>query len=176
LKSVIASYNLVIDIHSTKSGSKDVVIVTKFDGATKDLLRVLLPRRVLFMNMKPDSSLISCAKIGIAFEMGRDENPETFQKTIQGVEALLAHFKLISPKPNFGYPTECFEVFASVPRPSGAILEPNIKNFLPIKKGEIFARKTDGNPIVADSDFYPVIFGSNNYETIFGFAARILPV
>lgn len=174
LKTIVASYDLVIDIHSTESGSEDIVIVTKFDSATKDLLRVISPRRVLFMNMKPDNSLLSCAKVGIAFEMGKDKNPATFQKTIQGVEVLLAHFGLIPPRQNFGYSTEYFEVFASVPKPFGAILEPHIKNFSPIKKGEVFARKTNGNPIIADSDFVPVIFSSAEYETIFGFAAKTM--
>lgn len=174
LKNTVGKYDLVIDVHSTESGSEDVVIVTKLDELPKKILESLSPKYVLFMNMKPDRSLISCAKIGICFEMGKDKDVETFKKTIQGVEKLLSHFKIISPKDSYGFKTQYFEVFSQIPKPNGAKLVSGIKNFSLIKKGEVFAKKENGEGIVADFDFYPVIFGSTNYETIFGFASRRL--
>jgi succinylglutamate desuccinylase len=172
LKLILASYDLVIDIHSTESGSNDIVIVTKFDSKTKETLSALSPKYVLFMNIPPDCSLISCARVGLAFEMGSDKDESTVTKTIEGVEFLLSQSGLIGPKDSYGYATKYFEVFGQVDKPQGSHLESEIKNFVPILKGQMFARTTDGNPIVAEFDFYPVIFGSNNYETIFGFAAH----
>lgn len=174
LKSILNKYELVIDVHSTESGSEDMVIVTKFDDPTKKILHVLSPKYVLYMNMQPDSSLISSARIGIAFEMGSDKDELTITKTIKGIECLLSHSGLIEHKESFGYPTKYFEVFNQVHKPAGAVLESNIKNFTIIHKDQIFARLANGNPISAGFDFYPVIFGNTNYETIFGFMARIL--
>jgi len=174
LKPIIEKYNLVIDVHSTESGSEDVVIVTKLDKPTKEFLKVLSPKYVLFMNVGLDKSLISCAKVGIAFEMGKDKDQKTFEKTVQGIEILLAHFKIISLNNSFGFETQYFEVFSQISKPAGARLEPQVKNFNLVKKDEIFARKIDGEPIIAEFDFYPVIFGNSNYETIFGFASKKL--
>lgn len=174
LKQNISTYKLVIDVHSTESGSGDMVIVTKFDESTKNILAVLEPKYVLFMNIQPDRSLISSARIGLAFEMGSENDEKTFIKTMIGVKRLLSYFKLITPQDSFGFFTKYFEVFAQITKPSGAHLKNHIENFLLIKKGEVFAEKVDSSGITAEFDFYPVIFGSTNYETIFGFAARLL--
>lgn len=174
LKSIIASYDMVIDVHSTESGSGDMVIVTKFDNTTKKLLGALSPKYVLYMNMLPDRSLISCAQIGIALEMGSEKDDLTCTKTVKGIECLMSHVGLIDHKDSFGFATEYFEVFTQVEKPQGAVLETYVKNFVLIRRGEAFARKSDGSSIIAEFDFCPVIFGSTNYETIFGFAARIL--
>ncbi|MDO8571241.1 MAG: succinylglutamate desuccinylase/aspartoacylase family protein [bacterium] len=172
LSSIISSYDLVIDIHSTESGSGDMIIVTKLDSATKEIIDILNPKYVLLMNIKPDKSLISSARIGLAFEMGSDDDKETLAKTLVGIERILSYFKLIPNRESYGFKTEYFEVFKQMSKPAGARLEHHIKNFSLIKKGEIFARNIDNSPIIAEFDFYPVIFGSTNYETIFGFAAR----
>ncbi len=174
LAPMIGSYELVIDVHATESGAEDIVIVTKLDADTKKVLRHLAPRYVLFMNMKPDTSLISVARVGIAFEMGNNADERTSQKTIKGIESLLSYADLIPHKESLGFTPEYFEVTSSVPKPPGARLKSHVLNFQLIKRGEIFAEKSDGAPIVADRDFYPVIFGSTNYETIFGFAAQLL--
>lgn len=174
LTSILDKYELVIDVHSTESGSEDMVIVTKFDGPTKKVLYMLSPKYVLYMNMQPDCSLISSARVGIAFEMGSDKNELTITKTIKGIECLLSHVGLIGPKESFGHSTKYFEVFDQVYKPAGAVLESNIKNFNIIHNGQVFARLANGDTISAEFDFYPVIFGNTNYETIFGFAARLL--
>ncbi len=171
LRSIISSYDLVVDVHSTESGSSDIVIVTKFDSNTKETLRALSPKYVLFMNILPDRSLISCARLGIAFEMGSDKAESTVTNTVKGIEFLLFQSKLIGRKEPFGLETKYFEVFGQISKSPGSLLEAEIKNFAPISKGQMFARTADGSPIFAEFDFYPVIFGNNNYETIFGFAA-----
>lgn len=176
LRPIIASYDLVIDIHSTISDSEDVVIITKMNSVTLDIIRVLAPRRVLFINMAPDTSLISCAKIGVAFEMGKDGDEVAIDKSVEGIEILLDHFGLIPKRKSFGHITKYFEVFAPVKKPIDSVLMSNVKNFSMIKKGEAFAKNKTGDPIVADFDFVPVIFSNKGYETIFGFAARLLVV
>lgn len=173
ISKIISGYELVIDIHSTESGSQDIVIVTTLDESTQGILKVLSPRYVLYMNMQPQTSLISIAKIGIAFEMGSNISVETYEKTIQGIEIILNHYSLIPTSQSFGYQTQYFEVFTSIPKPLGGVLLQHVENFKEIKKGEVFAQQIlNKEEIRAEFDFYPVIFGSTNYEKIFGFAAR----
>jgi succinylglutamate desuccinylase len=171
---IISSYELTIDVHSTESGSGDMVIVTKMDSATKAVLKGLSPKYVLFMNMIPDRSLISQARIGIAFEMGRDKDESTAVKTVKCIEYLLSYMGISAPRESLCFQTEFFDVFAQIPKPAGVSLEKHVENFKLIRKGEAFAKKKDGTMLIAEFDFYPVIFGNTNYETIFGFAARKL--
>ncbi len=172
LAPIVSSYDFVIDVHSTESGTEDTVIVTKIDEETKDALIAVSPRYILFMNIKPDKSLISRAKVGIAFEMGKDADEKTVEKTMQGIESLLTYAKLTSVEKTLGHRTEAFEVFQEIVKPKNARLNADIKNFHRIETGSIYAKSKDGSPIKAEFDFYPVIFGNDNYETIFGFAAR----
>lgn len=174
LAPIISAYDLAIDVHATESGSGDMVIVTKLDKETKKVVDHLRPKYVLYMSMRPDRSLISAAKVGIAFEMGSNEDQQTYSKTIAGIESLLSYFKLIPFKPSLAFKTRYFEVFESVPKTAGAKLTSAVKNFKRIRKDEVFALAVDGKEIMAKKDFYPVIFGSTNYEAIFGFAARLL--
>lgn len=171
---IISLYELTIDVHATESGSGDMVIVTKLDKQTKNLLDYLQPKYVLYMNMPPDKALISVAKIGIAFEMGSNGDEKTYIKTLAGIESLLSYLKLIPVKPSLGFKTQYFEVFEPVPKSAGARLTKGIENFKCIHEGDVFAQTVDGTSVAAKEDFYPVIFGSMNYETIFGFAARPL--
>jgi len=174
LTPVVSSYDMVVDVHSTESGSGDMVIVTKLDDETKKTVKALSPKYVLYMNMPPDRSLISCARIGIAFEMGSDKDEATCEKTVEGVECLLSYRGFTTSGRSFGFASECFEVFDQVLKPANAILEPYVENFTKVYAGEVFAKKANGDPLIAEYDFYPVIFGNTNYETIFGFAARPL--
>lgn len=171
----VSAYDYVIDVHSTESGAKDMVIVTKLDEPTCELLKYISPKYVLHMTMKPDTSLISQAKVGIAFEMGSDKDEETFTKTVKGIERVISSLGLIPETPSFGFETQYYEVFSPISKPKGAVLEGEVQNFKLIKKGEVFAR-IQGEGIVAEEDFYPVIFGNTNYESIFGFAARLLTI
>jgi len=171
---IISSYEVVVDIHSTESGAGDIIIVTKLDDRTRLILESLAPRYVLFMNIKPDNALISCAQVGIALEMGSDKDVDTYHKSLKGVECLLAFLGYIPEKPSFGFSTEYYEVFSQVLKPAGAQLQSHVKNFNIVKTDEVFAVDKNGDPIKAEQDFYPVIFGNSNYETIFGFASRKL--
>jgi succinylglutamate desuccinylase len=175
IASHINEYAIVIDVHSTESGSGDMVIVTKMDAPTRALLAYLSPKYVLFMNFSSSANLISYANIGIALEMGADSDRATFQKTMQGIERILSYAKLIDETPPLSDQSQYFEVFTQIEKPKGARLLAHVSNFILIKKGEVFARTIDGAGIIAQFDFYPVIFGSDNYETIFGFGARQLP-
>ena len=68
-------------------------------------------------------------------------------------------------KPSF------FDVYKSVPKPKGAILDKKIKNYILVRKGQTYAT-VDKKPFKAREDFYPILFGNKNYDNIFGFAAK----
>ncbi len=171
---VIKSYDIVIDIHSTKSELKDAMIVTKLDKKTREYLRAVGPKYVLWMRATGDGALISNAKVGLAFEYGKDKDPSILKKIVGDIRRLLVYLEMIPTKkgghrrvrdPVF------FHVHTQVPKPKNARLEKNIRNYKLVPRGHTYARVIK-TPLRAARDFYPILFGQDNYESIFGFAAR----
>ena len=169
LSGAIKSADLVLDIHSTKSELRDAVIVTKIDDTTLTYVKAVQPKYVLIMNATRDNALISQAKIGIAFEYGKDSDPHVLNKVVADIKRLFSHIGLIDVNLHKGkQSTNYFNVISEVKKPRGYKLLPKIKNYKLVRKGEVFATN-DRNHLTAEDNFYPILFGQRNYKTIFGF-------
>ncbi len=169
---IIKSSDVVIDIHSTRSSLKDSLIVTKLDRNTLKYIKIINPKYLLYMNITKDNALISSAKVGIAFEYGKDESKETLQKTVRDIKKLLLYLNMIDGEERNEKPrTVFFEVSKSVEKPDKMKLKKEVKNFKLVKRGDIYATNNKKH-LVAKNDFYPILFGESNYKDIFGFEGK----
>lgn len=167
---VIEEADIVIDIHSTTSELKDAICITKLDEETKKIIDIISPKYVLLMSKLTKCMLISNAKVGIAFEYGKNDSKEVLNNIVRDIKKILIYYGLIKDekivhKEN----TKIFNVIESVFKPEGFTLLPEIKNYKLIRKGEIYAQN-GAEYLKAEFNFYPVIFGNSNYNDIFGFA------
>lgn len=174
LSPIIASADVVLDIHSTKSELRDALIVTKFDKRTQECVAAIQPKYLLIMNVTKHSALISQAKVGIAFEYGKDADPKVLKNIVTDIQRLLSYLQIIKMKTVVRKrETQYFNVIAEVQKPQGYRLLKYVKNYQMIFKGVAFA--TNGqNLLIAKQDFYPILFGNTNYPNIFGFMAKKL--
>jgi predicted deacylase len=169
---IIKSADVVIDIHSTKSELKNAIIVTKLNKNTLECIKVIQPKYALIMNATKNNALISQAKIGIAFEYGKDNDLNTLRNTTIDIKKLLKHFGLINIKLfQRKRITKYFNVFSKVHKPRGYKLLKKIKNYKIVHKGEAFARK-DNNFLITKEDFYPILFRERDYKDYFGFKGK----
>lgn len=67
-----------------ESGLHESLIVTKIDDSTRSVIDFVGPKRVLVMSIS-DTLSLSSAKIGIAFEYGRDQSETTYRETLRGI-------------------------------------------------------------------------------------------
>lgn len=174
LSPIIKSADIVIDIHSTTSHLKDALIVTKINKETREFIQAIQPKYVLIMKATKNNALISQARIGIAFEYGKDNSEIALRKTVLGIKRVLKKAKLL--KKDFidkraMAPINFFEVRKIVPRPEGCKLLSGIKNYQLIKKGQAYASCGD-KKLVARENFYPILFGEKKYKDYFGFAGK----
>lgn len=170
---LIKSADIVIDIHSTTSELKDAVIVTQLNKKTQEYIDIISPKYALIMKATKKNALISYAKVGIAFEYGKDNDPNAIRKVVLGIRRLLAYIEMID---SFGKNRKTpnsifFTVNKVIPKNKNALLNKNIKNYKLVEKGQVYAT-VDGKKIIAKNNFYPILFGQNNYDDIFGFAAK----
>lgn len=144
---VIKSADLVIDIHSTTSDLKDALIITKLNKKTKEYIKVIKPKYLLWMKATKNSALISNAKVGIAFEYGSDTSRVAISNTVRDIKNLLGYLRVIDFKNKE---------------------HKKIKNYKLVKSGTVYA-KYKNKYIKAKNDFTPILFGEKNYKDIFGF-------
>jgi succinylglutamate desuccinylase len=171
----IKSVDLVIDIHSTTSDLKDALIVTKLNKKTKELINVINPKHLLFMNISKKTALISFAPIGISFEYGKDKDKKVLNKIVRDIKKLLKFYKMIDGKnSNKLSKTLTFKINKSFEKKPEQELDSKIRNYKLIKKGDVVARNKEGKVVIAKEDFYPILFGNKNYETMFGFIGKKL--
>jgi succinylglutamate desuccinylase len=181
LMSKIKSADIVIDIHSTNTtdlSEDSMIIVTRYDESVKEILNIINPPKVLYMRYKGDNALISNAKIGIAFEYGKDDSDKVFYAILHDIINVLIHFNILNVN---NYKTEkntittqVFEVYNAFDKNfiGKYVLSNNIKNFKPIKKGDIICVNDLGGEVFADEDFVPILFGEKRYTNILGFMSR----
>lgn len=173
---LIKSADIVIDIHSTRSGLKDALIVTKLNNKTSEYIHIINPKYLLLMSATKKNALISNAKVGIAFEYGHNKDKIAQQNIIHDIEKLLSYVGLISKKfKKIKKRTMWLDVYKEVPKIKKAKLLSSVRNYKLIKKDSVYA-VTAQEKIKAVEDFYPILFGKNSYKTIFGFAAKPLKV
>lgn len=171
---MIKSADIVIDIHTTKSELRDALIVTKLNKRTQSYIKAIRPKYLLRMSATKHNALISNAKVGIAFEYGKNGDKKTVTNTVKGIKNLLNHLGMIQTGvTKMNHKTRYFDVYRTIAKPKSARLLSNIKNYRLVRKGEPYAR-IGIKKTLSTEDFYPVLFGQNNYKEIFGFAARAL--
>jgi succinylglutamate desuccinylase len=171
---LIKSADIVIDIHSTTSELKDALIVTRLNKEIKKYIDIIGPKYLLYMTATKNNALISNAKVGIAFEYGKDKSKEAIQNTVIGIKRLLLYLGMIADKTSLSkVKTRCFNVFKTISKPKDAKLQSNIRNYSLVRKGHVYASYA-GNKLIAKQDFYPILFGERNYKDIFGFAGKLV--
>lgn len=172
LSEKIKDYDVVIDIHSTTSELKDALIVTKLDSETKKIIKVVNPKYLLYMKISENTALISGAKIGLAFEYGKDDDAKALESIVGDIKKILFYLHIIEDnESNRDFSTQAFEINKSFPKKDDSSLDSNIENYKLVKKGEIVGYSNE-EPIISEEDFYPVLFGEKNYETMFGFVGK----
>ena len=169
LAPLVQAADIVLDIHSTESGLHESLIVTKIDDLTRSVTGFVGPQRVLVMSISNKHSLISSAKVGIAFEYGRDRSETTCRETLRGIMRILIGLGMtegrLRRKKCSG---EYYRISRALEKPEGFLVGKDIENFKLVRKGQVVA----GNGsqwLRAPQDFYPVLFGKNTYTDIFGF-------
>ena len=169
---IIKSADIVIDIHSTTSELTDSLIVTKDNETTRKYIKIIAPKYALIMKATKNNALISNAKVGLAFEYGKDRDTKVLRKIVVGIKRLLIHLNMLEPysKKRLYSKTTFFIIYTTIPKPKGAMLIGSIKNYKLIRANQVYA-KVKNVEIKADKNFYPILFGNKNYEEIFGFGA-----
>jgi len=177
----INSADIVIDIHSTNTtdlSNDSMLIVTSLNRETRNIIDIIRPPKVLYMKYRSSTALISNAKVGIAFEYGKDDSEFVLQATLHDIANILIHFNIIKSNPyktkKLVQKTEVYEVYDAFNKNFSGMytLNSGIKNFELYSSGAVVCTTESGENVTASESFIPILFGNNRYSTILGFKAK----
>jgi len=177
----ITSADIVIDIHSTNTtdlSNDSMLIITALNPETQNIIDIIKPPKVLYMKYRNSAALISNAKVGIAFEYGKDDSDFVLQATLHDIANILIHTNVIKSNPyktkKHVQKTEMYEVYDAFNKNfSGTYtLNSSIRNFELCSSGSTVCTTESGEDIVASESFIPILFGENRYTSILGFKAK----
>lgn len=121
------------------------------------------------MSISDKHSLISSAKVGIAFEYGRDRSEMTYRETPQGIVRILIGLGMMEGRlKRKKFASEYYRISRAPEKPEGFSVGKDVENLKLVRKGQVVA--SNGlRSLRAPQDFYPVLFVKNTYTDIFGF-------
>lgn len=165
---VLQKYEAVVDFHTATCETPIFIITTELNRAHIQLARRLGVKRVVYMGKSIASgrALIDHVSCGVSVESGK-EGLETTEKEIERT----VHFYLSEKLRN---DLEIYEVFDFLKMEfEGETLDPNIKQFEIVRKGQIVCMLND-RARKAPCDFYPVLAREKSYRYIHCLMAKKL--
>jgi hypothetical protein len=164
-------------LHSTQSSPKPIGVIRSVD----EVARAIYPRLPVDILIETDAHTdgrlveyphtieVECGLQGTeaAAETGYDL-VRSFLAATGVLPAPEATNRLDTPDPEA---VHVFRLRQPIPKPTGENYEVLVDNFELVDEGTAFAA-VDGEPLYAESDFYPVLLSPGGYENIFGYVSE----
>jgi len=164
-------------LHSTRSTPKPMGVIKSVDEVARGIYPRLPVDIVIETDAHTDGRLIEyphtieveCGLQGT--EAAADNGYELVRSFLAATGALpspTATNRLDAPEPET---VDVFRLQRPIPKPAGDQYTVFVENFELVTEGTAFAA-VDGEPLYAESDFYPVLLSPNGYEDIFGYVSE----
>ena len=164
-------------LHSTQSTPKPMGVIRSVD----EVARAIYPRLPVDVVVETDSHTdgrlieyphtieVECGLQGTeaAAETGYDL-VRAFLAATGALQTPESTGRLDTPDPET---VDVFRLQQPIPKPAGDRYDVLVDNFELVTEGTAFAA-VDGEPLYAESDFYPVLLSPNGYEDIFGYVSE----
>lgn len=164
-------------LHSTQSTPKPMGVIRSVD----EVARAIYPRLPLDFLIETDAHTdgrlveyphtieVECGLQGT--EEAADNGYDLVRAFLAATGALpapAADDRLEVPDPET---VDVFRLKRPIPKPAGTQYQVFVDNFERVTEGTAFAA-VDGEPLHAESDFYPVLLSPGGYEEIFGYVSE----
>lgn len=159
-------------LHSTQSYAGMFALVDEVD----DLARRVCPRlpidAVIETSEANEGRIFAGVPATIEVECGYQGSPAAADNAVTITRAFLRALDVLPGEPDgTDGDLPVFDLGGPIPKDVGDVYEVYANNFEEVRVGERVAA-TDGEPVVAEEDFYPVLLSSEGYEDVFGYTAE----
>lgn len=158
-------------LHSTQSYANPFAIIAGRSAFTDRVIPALPIDAVVDTGPQVAGRLFATSGV-IEVECGLQGSEQAKANAIALTRAFLAAMDAIDDSPaTREEPVPVFELEGEIPKPAGETYEVFVNNFERVAAGVTVAA-VDGEPVVAETSFYPVLLSPYGYEDIFGYRAQ----
>ena len=163
----------VLSLHSTQSYAAPFALVDELDGQARSICPYLSIEALVETAEYSDGRLIAFPDVievecGLQRSVSATENAKTLVR-----EFLVAVGAIPAENPPRYHPLPVFRLDQQIPKRSADRYEVFVENFERVAEGETFAA-IDGEPLIAESPFYPILLSAYGYRNVFGYAGTLV--
>lgn len=159
-------------LHSTQSYEGMFALVDVIDDLSRRVCPALPIDAVIETYGTNEGRIFSGIPRTIEIECGFQGSPQAADNAVAVTRVFL---RAVDVLPGDAEPVDAeipvFDLADPIPKGVGEVYEVYAENFEAVAAGEAFAA-TDGEPLVAEEDFYPVLLSSEGYDDVFGYTAE----
>lgn len=163
----------VLSLHSTQSYAEPFALVDEIDGHDRTVCQNLSVEALVETADYSGGRLIAYPGV-IELECGLQRSTAAAENAKTLVREFLAAVGACSGETALrNHPLPVFRLDTQIPKPDAQRYEVFVENFERVAEGERFAA-ADGDPLIAESPFYPVLLSANGYRNVFGYAGSLI--
>lgn len=170
---VVLDSDFTIDLHTTGAVTDSFVIVGRKNKQRLELAEKTGVSKIVLFESQKDCAMADFVKCGIGIELGLHASNYAYDSGLQAVRSVLGNLGIIPGFPQDQAEREYYEVFGKIQKPLGSDLISRLKNFEPVRQGEVIAYFPD-TVTQAEEDFYPLFAGETSYTDTLCIKARQL--
>jgi len=158
-------------LHSTQSYEDMFALVDTVDDRARRVCPQLPIDAVIETSETNEGRIFSGVPDTIEVECGYQGSAQAADNAVAVTRAFLRALDVLPGEPtSVDGDLPVFELGGPIPKAMGEVYEVYANNFEEVVAGERFAA-TDGDPVVAETDFHPVLLSPEGYDDVFGYTA-----
>jgi succinylglutamate desuccinylase len=164
----------ILSLHSTRSHAAPFALVDELDGHARAVCPYLSVEAVVETAEYSDGRLIAYPDV-VELECGLQQSVAAAENATRLVREFLVAVGALTgePKPPRHHPLPVFRLDEQIPKRRADEYEVFVENFERVATGERFAA-IDGEPLVAESPFYPILLSAYGYRNVFGYRGSLV--
>ncbi|MFO7926657.1 MAG: succinylglutamate desuccinylase/aspartoacylase domain-containing protein [Halobacteriota archaeon] len=164
----------ILSLHSTQSHAAPFALVDELDGHARSICPYLSVEALVETADYSDGRLISYQNV-IELECGLQRSAAAAENAKQLVREFLVAVGALTnrSKPPRHHPLPVFRLDQQIPKQRADEYEVFVENFERVAAGDRYAAM-DGEPLVAESPFYPILLSAYGYRHVFGYAGSLV--
>ena len=173
LKRHLRGFDVVIDLHTTRSDIGSLIIFTRDSTAMRELLGRVPIKKVALIgsHIFGGHEMVNHTPLGISLEYGPDTNGKSSVRAARDIKALLVNLGMVAGRRRRMLKKVMYTVSGRYEVKGKVRPKAGLRDFRFIKKGQSIGSTEEGN-LKARYSFYPLFLGRGRYEGTFALAAK----
>jgi succinylglutamate desuccinylase len=164
----------ILSLHSTRSYAAPFALIDSLDGYARSICPYLSVEALVETAGYSNGRLIAYPNV-IELECGLQRSAAAADNATRLSREFLVAVGALSGKTKTPrhHPLPVFRMESQIPKEAADTYEVFVENFERVAEGDRFAA-AGGEPLIAESPFYPILLSADGYQNVFGYAGTLV--